>query len=105
MHTAIGAPPLVDNNDARDFFGDGFAGFTMSNGNVYLTFTVLRADHSKTPPTHVRKVTSRLVLPLAAAMEMNNMLSQVFANMERQGLITKVPTPVSGAGPQRPVLQ
>jgi len=88
------APPLVDDPSVPEVFTDNLAGLTINQGNVNLTFATIRADHTKMPPTNLRKITSRLVMPIAVAAGLYEVLGQVIRDLEGKGLIVK--------GPQNP---
>jgi hypothetical protein len=83
----IALPPFVDNPDIPESFADGLAGVTFTNGNLKLTFTVVRADHSKEPATHHRTVTVRLVIPIPVALEVQNGLANVMKELEGIGVL------------------
>jgi hypothetical protein len=88
-------PPLVDDPSVSEVFTDNLAGLTINQGNVNLTFATVRADHTKTPPTNHRKITSRLVMPVIAAAALHEILGQVLKDLESKGLIQRGPIPSS----------
>jgi hypothetical protein len=64
----------------------------VANGNLTITFAVLRAEHSKVPPANVRQIVARLVLPFQAVAEMHLFLGQTMQEMEAKGIIKKFPS-------------
>jgi hypothetical protein len=91
----IQAPPLVDDPSVSEVFTDNVAGLTVVQGNVNITFATVRADHTKTPATNLRKITSRLVMPISAAVQLHEMLGQMFKDLEAKGIIQRTPIPAS----------
>jgi hypothetical protein len=91
--TLIQPPPIVDDPSVPEVFTDNLAGLTINQGNVNLTFATVRADHSKTPATNHRKITSRLVMPISVAVSLYEILGQVTRDLEEKGLIQKGPVP------------
>jgi hypothetical protein len=88
------APPIVDDPSVPEVYTDNLAGLTINQGNVNLTFATVRADHTKAPPTNHRKITSRLVMPIAVAANLHEVLGQVLKDLEEKGFIQKGP-PIS----------
>jgi hypothetical protein len=80
-------PPFVDNPDIPESFADGFAGVTFTNGILKLTFTTVRADHSKEPAKHHRTVTVRLAIPITTALELQNGLANMMKELEGMGVL------------------
>ncbi|MEJ0062595.1 MAG: hypothetical protein WDO70_05190 [Alphaproteobacteria bacterium] len=77
-------PPLVNNLHAPDVFADEATGFAFANGNVHITFSSYRVDHSSDPgPTH-RVVIGRLVMPLEAAEAFQYGLADFISRMKSQ---------------------
>jgi hypothetical protein len=60
-------PAFLDNPHAPEMLAEGAAGFFLLNGNVHITLTALKVDHSKTPAPVRRVVIGRLVLPSSGA--------------------------------------
>jgi hypothetical protein len=89
----IQQPPVVDDPSVTEVYTDNLAGLTINQGNVNLTFATVRADHSKIPPTNHRKITSRLVMPIAVAVNLHEILGQIIRDLEAKGLIQKGPSP------------
>ena len=80
-------PPLVEDPAIREIYADSLVGIVFNHGNINMTFAALRADHSKTPATNFRQVTSRLVLPVSTAGELHAYLSEIIKQLEAQGLV------------------
>jgi len=91
--TQIQVPPLVDDPSVPEVFTDNLAGLTINQGNVNLTFATVRADHTKSPPTNHRKITSRLVMPISVAAGLHAVLGQVLQDLMAKGLIQQGPQP------------
>ncbi len=85
-------PPVVEDPSIREIFSDNFVGVVIGNGNLTMTFAVLRAEHSKVPPANIRQVVARLVLPIHAVAEMHLFLAQTMQEMEAKGIIRKLPS-------------
>jgi hypothetical protein len=83
----IALPTFVDNPDIPESFADGFAGVSFTNGILKLTFTTVRADHSKDPAQHHRTVTVRLAIPITTALELQNGLANMMKELERMGVL------------------
>lgn len=94
----IQGPPLIDDPSVPEVFTDNLAGLTVVQGNVNITFATVRADHTKLPPTNLRKITSRLVMPIAAAVQLHEMLGQMLKDLETKGLIQRGP-PIPSVSP------
>jgi len=75
---------LVDNLGAPDFFADGCIGAFLTNGNVHMTLTSRRCDYTKQPNVFSEVVIGRMVMPLAAAENMVNFLSDFVVRMREQ---------------------
>ena len=80
-------PPFKDNPDVAEAFGDGLAGLTFTNGVLKLTFTTVRADHTKDPPPNFRAVTARLALPLPTVLDLQLELERMIATLKEKGVI------------------
>jgi hypothetical protein len=91
-------PPLRDAGDVHESFADDFLGLTIIGTNFKLTFTSLRADHSKDPVDHYRQVSARLVLPADAAQSLRDSLTQALAELRTRNLF-------HAAGPKPDQLQ
>lgn len=81
--------PLIDNLSVMETFADNIVGITANHGNVNITFASVRGDHSQIPPKNYRYVSARIVLPLSAIIELHTLLSQMFMNLEEQGIIKR----------------
>lgn len=73
--------PLVDSAQPETYV-DNFAGISLSQANLHLTFATSRADHTKQPPASQRVVSSRLVMPIAVAREVHQILGEVLRDVE-----------------------
>jgi len=60
-------PPLIDNPLALEVFADEATGFFHHNGNLSITFSSARVDHTSDPGPVSRVVVGRLVLPVSGA--------------------------------------
>ena len=79
---------LRDNLEITETFVDGVAGVLFQSGNLNITFSTLRADHTRDPAPQHRTISTRLVLPLAAAMELQNSIAAIIKDAETKGLIS-----------------
>ena len=79
-------PPLTDDPSVREVFAEDFAGFLMHGPNFHFTFASYRATDDK-PPKLDRVVTVRLVLPLDAALEMHQTLTNIIGVLEKKGVV------------------
>jgi hypothetical protein len=88
-------PPLhfLDNPHAPDVFADSVAGIFFFHGNIRLTLESLRVDHSTSPGPLNRVVIGRLVLPLAAAKGLRDLLDDYLGKLEAQSAETQAPGP------------
>jgi hypothetical protein len=62
------APPLIDNPLAPEVFADEAMGFFLHHGNLSITFSSARVDHTSNPGPVSRVVVGRLVLPVSGAL-------------------------------------
>jgi hypothetical protein len=83
-------PALIDDQSVREQYVDGPVGINFANGNIYLTFATMRADHSTDPPGQYRAVTTRLVMPLAGALDVQKAISGIIGTINTQGLIKPI---------------
>jgi hypothetical protein len=86
-------PPVVDDPSAPEVFTDNLVGLAFNQGNVNMTFATVRADHSKTPASNHRKITVRLVMPIATAAVLHQLLGQTIQDLEAKGMIQRAPPP------------
>jgi hypothetical protein len=91
-------PALFDDASVREVFADTCIGISAAQGNVYITFATLRTDYAQTPNKSVRKISSRLVLPIAAVAELRTLLGQTIEALTAQGVIRSA-TPATGPTP------
>ncbi len=88
--TPTGKTPFVDNPRVKESFGDGLAGFTLTNGVLKITFTTVRADHSKNPARHSAVVSARIAIPLPTMVELHKMLGEIIDQLKEQGVLQVV---------------
>jgi hypothetical protein len=62
-----GLVKFIDNPHAPEVFADEVAGFLIFNGNLHITFSSPRVDHSTSPNPVNRVVIGRLVMPVGSA--------------------------------------
>jgi hypothetical protein len=79
-----GPPPLRSSDNVLEHYADGVVGVNFANGNLNITFVTIRADHSKDPAPQYRQATFRLVLPLAGALELQNIIGAMIAKLQAQ---------------------
>lgn len=83
-------PLLRDAEEVQEIFADDFLGLTVIGVNFKLTFTSMRADHSKDPVNHYRQISARLVLPADAAASLRDSLTQALGELRAKGLFQAV---------------
>ena len=76
--------PLLEHAGTREIFADEVSGVFAPNNNLHLTFACYRADHSQAPAPIARVVTSRLVLPLSAARDLERLLGDLQKSLRAQ---------------------
>src|SRR5437879_3682099 len=81
--------PLTEDFRINEIFADFCAGLNVVNGNVHITFASIVADHSEDPAPSRRVVSARIVLPVAGAVELRDLLIQLIDALAAQG--TKIP--------------
>ena len=69
---------------APDVFADGCVGAFLTSGNVHMTLTSRRCDYSRPPGVFSDVVIGRIVMPLAAAENMAQFLTEFVARMRAQ---------------------
>lgn len=79
--------PLEDNTRVTDAFADVCAGVNVLNGNVHITFASVVADHSEEPEPLRRVVSARVVMPIAGAAELRDLLTQLMDAVAAQGAV------------------
>ncbi|MGB9152619.1 MAG: hypothetical protein WCD70_05980 [Alphaproteobacteria bacterium] len=76
---------IIDNPLIQDVFVDEAAGFHRYNGNLRITFTTLRADHTAGNPAPTQRViVGRLVMPLNTAEALQKGLAQFLEQAKKQ---------------------
>ena len=77
--------PLTEDMTVKDVFADSCAGLNVLNGNVHVTFASVVADHSEGRAASKRVVSARVVMPVAGAVELRDMLTQIIEALADQG--------------------
>jgi hypothetical protein len=80
-------PPLKDDVNILERYVDTLVGINFTNGIFNITFATVRTDHSVEPATKHRHITARLVLPLAAAAQLQTSIGKILATLRAQGAI------------------
>jgi hypothetical protein len=88
------APPLVDNPTALEIFADEATGFFLHNGNLSITLSSARADHSSDPAPVSRVVVGRIVLPVNGALAL---ALGLYDFLKRMGIDPAQPMPGQSA--------
>jgi hypothetical protein len=91
--TADQPPMLREDEHIAEQYGDGIAECTHLNGVLHISFWTLRADCAADAPKYYRKVTARIVIPIAGAMELQERITKMITLLEAQGTVRR---PVSG---------
>jgi hypothetical protein len=79
---------LQDDPALREVYSDSVVGASFAQGNITLTLAVTRIDHAASAVS-VRRVISRTVLPLRAALELLECLNRAIDDLETQGIIKR----------------
>ena len=82
-------PALREDEDIAEQYADGIAECTFLNGVLHISFWTLRTDCAAEPPKYYRKVTTRIVLPIAGAMELQERVTKMLKVLEAQGTIKR----------------
>lgn len=82
-------PPVVDDATVKEMFADDFVGLYGVGPNFHLTFATRRPVRNA--PGVARFVSSRVVLPLEAAIELYGALHNAVANLESRGVVKRRP--------------
>ena len=80
VDNADASPPrvpitFIDNPHAPEFFADEASGIAFLNENIRLTFESMRVNHVTSPGPVNRVVIGRLVIPLAGAERLRDLLT------------------------------
>jgi hypothetical protein len=78
---------LIDDITVGDIFADTCAGASVVNGNLHMTFVSVTPDYSKQPAPLTRRVSARLIMPIAGVIELREVLTQVVNALTSQGVI------------------
>lgn len=76
--------PFIENHDVLEIFADEVSGVFAPKNNVHLTFSSYRVDHSQDPGPIVRVVTSRVVMPIDAAADLQRLLADLQKSLQAQ---------------------
>ena len=87
---AVTKPPVVDDTSVREAFADDFVGLFGIGPNFHFTFATRRPGQDPTTE-QTRLVTSRLVLPLEAMLDLYNSLQTAVTRLESSGVIKVQP--------------
>ena len=82
-------PPIVDDSGIKESFADDFVGLYGVGPNIHLTFATRRPI--RTAPGVARVVSSRVVVPLEAAIELYGALHNAVASLESRGMVKRRP--------------
>lgn len=85
--------PLADDPAVKEVFVEACAGLFVLTGNVHITFASVVADHSEEDAPSRQAVSARVVMPLAGAAELKDLLAQLIDALDAQG---------AGAAPASP---
>lgn len=85
------APPPTKNDDfVTEQYVDGPVGVNFVNGNMHMEFYTLRTDNTQAPPAQYRKVTMRMVIPLAGAVEVQGAIGSILNALQKQGVVKPI---------------
>jgi hypothetical protein len=84
-------PPVVEDSGIKETFADDFVGLYGVGPNIHLTFATRRP--TRAAPGVARVVSSRVVLPLEAAIELYGALHNAVASLESRGVVKRRPAP------------
>jgi hypothetical protein len=88
--TTTQQPPMIrEDEHIAEQYADGIAECTFLNGVLHISFWTLRTDCAGEPPKYYRKVTTRVVLPIAGAMELQDRIMKMLNVLEAQGTIKR----------------
>jgi hypothetical protein len=85
---------FVDDPNAPDLFADGVSGIAYLHGNIRITLESARVNHEASPGPISRVVVGRVVLPLSAAENLRDLLSDYINRLKQQP--SAPPPPVQG---------
>ena len=103
MDTDRSALPLIDDVTVKDTFADFCTGLNFAHGNLHMTFASVTADHSADQAPTRRIVSARVVMPIAGAIELRDLLTQLIDALTAQGvLVPETSLPMMVMPPGRP---
>jgi hypothetical protein len=79
--------PLIDDAGVKETFADDFVGLYAVGSNFHLTFAARRPVSQA--PGVARFVSSRVVLPLEAAVELYAALHNAVSSLESRGVVKR----------------
>jgi hypothetical protein len=86
---------FIDNPHAPEVFADAATGIAFLGGNIRLTFESLRVNHVTTPGPVNRVVMARLVMPIAAAEALQQLLSEYLGKLKAQADVSRAQGPTT----------
>jgi len=89
-------PPVVDDATVKETFADDFLGLYAVGPNFHFNFGIRRPVRSNaanaTNAVNVASfISSRIVIPLEAAVELYLALDGVVSNLEKRGVVKRTP--------------
>jgi hypothetical protein len=91
--TSAQQPPMLREDEGiAEQYADGIAECTFLNGVLHISFWTLRTDCAAEPPKYYRKVTTRIVLPIAGAMDLQERITRMLKVLEAHGTIQRPAT-------------
>jgi hypothetical protein len=94
---------LIDDAAVKDMFAEFCTGLNFVHGNLHMTFASVTADHSAPRSASKRIVSARIVMPIIGAIELRDLLTQLFdAPTEQGAIIPETPLPTLVTPPGRP---
>ncbi len=89
-------PPVVDDASVRETFADDFLGLYAVGPNFHFNFGTRRPVRSNAADAAnavnvASFISSRIVIPLEAAVELYLALEGVVSNLEKRGVVTRAP--------------
>ena len=78
--------PLANDLSVKEVFADACVGLNVLNGNVHFTFAAVVADHAEEHAPSRRVVSARVVMPIAGAAELRDLLAQLLEALDAQGV-------------------
>jgi hypothetical protein len=76
--------PLTDDVGVKEVFAEACVGLSVLNGNVHVTFASVIANHSEERAPSRRVVSARVVMPVAGAADLRDLLAQLLDALDAQ---------------------